>query len=82
MAGGWGSAMVRLAYRSSTWSDPGEEQAYGAVLPLPPGARVLDLGVGTGRTTSFLKEAGATYEGVDVTPEMVEDARRRHPGAA
>jgi SAM-dependent methyltransferase len=73
--------MVRLAYRGSGWSDPGERAAIESLLPLPPGTRVLDLGVGGGRTTSFLAEAGASYLGLDVTPAMVEDARKRFPDA-
>ena len=81
MGAGWGSSMVRLAYRGGGWSDPGEEQAIASLLPLPPGSRILDIGVGGGRTTSFLEHAGASYEGIDVTPQMVRDARRRHPGA-
>lgn len=78
---GWDSPMVRLAYRGSGWSDPGEEQAFSALLPLPPGTRILDIGIGGGRTTSFLQDAGASYEGIDVTPAMVGDARKRFPGA-
>ncbi len=81
MSVGWGSSMVRLAYRGAGWSDPGEEQAISSLLPLPPGSRILDIGIGGGRTTSFLEHAGASYEGIDVTPEMVDDAHRRYPDA-
>ena len=45
------------------------------------GARVLDLGVGTGRTTALVRERCATYLGIDVTPEMVEIGKQRFPDA-
>lgn len=39
---------------------------------------VADLGCGTGRTGSWLREQGVeAVDGVDVTPEMLEVARRR-----
>jgi SAM-dependent methyltransferase len=81
MGVGWDSLMVRLAYRGSGWSDPGEQAAVESLLPLPPGTRVLDIGVGGGRTTSFLAPAAASYVGLDVAPGMVADARRRFPQA-
>jgi SAM-dependent methyltransferase len=45
-------------------------------LPPPP-ARVLDLGVGTGRELSALLDAGHSPTGVDVSPAMLERCRRR-----
>ena len=47
---------------------------------VPEGARILDLGVGTGRTTPWLAERGATYLAIDYAPAMVEAAQRLHPG--
>jgi SAM-dependent methyltransferase len=44
--------------------------------------RVLDFGCGTGRVSSWLVRNGATVEGVDVTAEMVDVARRNVSGAA
>ena len=41
-------------------------------------ARVADLGCGSGRTAAWLKDHGARrVDGVDVTPDMLELARRR-----
>ncbi|MFJ3921896.1 class I SAM-dependent methyltransferase [Streptomyces sp. NPDC090022] len=49
---------------------------------LPAGARVLDIGSGTGRPVAArLVEAGCAVTGIDVSPTMVELARERVPGA-
>jgi SAM-dependent methyltransferase len=45
------------------------------------GKRILDLGVGGGRTTSFLRELSADYVGVDYSPKMIERCRARFPAA-
>jgi 2-polyprenyl-3-methyl-5-hydroxy-6-metoxy-1,4-benzoquinol methylase len=44
---------------------------------LPAGARVLDVGCGTGWTSLFLAEAGFAALGVDLVPANIEVARRR-----
>ncbi len=44
---------------------------------LPPAARVLDLGVGTGRELSALLDAGHRPIGVDVSPSMLAICGRR-----
>jgi SAM-dependent methyltransferase len=44
---------------------------------IPAGARVLDLGVGTGRELSILQDAGHTVVGVDVSREMLAICARR-----
>lgn len=49
---------------------------------LPEGARVLDLGCGTGMPTSRqLVDAGFRVTGTDISPTMVELARRNVPEA-
>ncbi|OEJ98381.1 class I SAM-dependent methyltransferase [Streptomyces thermolilacinus] len=49
---------------------------------IPPGARVLDVGSGTGRPTAErLARAGFDVTGIDVSAEMVRVARERVPGA-
>ncbi len=62
------------------WLDPAEPAAVAAAAPLLRGGRVLDIGVGAGRTTPLLRRLGADYVGVDYSPEMVALARQRHPG--
>ena len=46
-------------------------------------ASVLDIGCGMGHLLDFLKTRGfaGDYLGIDLQPEMVERARRRHPDA-
>ena len=46
-----------------------------------PEVRMLDLGVGTGRTTYTFAPLVGTYEGIDYTPEMFEGAKERMPEA-
>jgi 2-polyprenyl-3-methyl-5-hydroxy-6-metoxy-1,4-benzoquinol methylase len=46
-------------------------------LPLPRGARLLDVGCGSGWTSLFLAEAGYDVLGYDLVPANVELARRR-----
>ena len=43
------------------------------------GKRVLDLGVGAGRTTPYLLEISKNYIGIDFSPTMVEACRSRYP---
>jgi SAM-dependent methyltransferase len=41
---------------------------------------VLDVGCGTGRMTAQLDLLGVPVSGIDLSPRMVEVARRSHPG--
>jgi SAM-dependent methyltransferase len=45
-----------------------------------PGAAVLDLGVGGGRTTPHLLARAGRYLGVDYSPEMIRLCRGKFPG--
>ncbi len=40
---------------------------------------VVEVGCGPGHVTAYLAEAGADATGIDLTPEMIEEARRRFP---
>ncbi|WP_395726281.1 class I SAM-dependent DNA methyltransferase [Nakamurella sp.] len=40
---------------------------------------VVEVGCGPGRMTGLLAELGLAVRGIDLSPEMVAEARRRHP---
>ena len=46
---------------------------------IAPGARILDLGVGGGRTTAALAARGGRYVGLDFSTEMIAHCRTRFP---
>ncbi|MDG6108720.1 class I SAM-dependent methyltransferase [Dactylosporangium aurantiacum] len=51
-----------------------------AELTLAVGTQVADVGCGTGRLLPYLAGRGLSPRGVDLSPGMVEVARREHPG--
>jgi SAM-dependent methyltransferase len=46
-------------------------------LDIAPGARVLDVGCGVGRWSALLAMRGARVTGIDLSPTMIHEARRR-----
>jgi SAM-dependent methyltransferase len=72
---------VRRRYRDSGWLDAGEAAAGAALLERAAGGRLLDIGVGGGRTTALLAPHVAEYVGIDASPGMLQLARERHPDA-
>ncbi len=59
--------------------DRGWREAAVATLGIRPGARVIDLGCGTGDLSEEAARAGAAVVGVDVSAAMLERAARRLP---
>ncbi|SCG74570.1 class I SAM-dependent methyltransferase [Micromonospora inositola] len=55
----------------------GEARLLDALVP--PGARILDAGSGTGRVGAALAARGHRVVGVDADPALVEAARADHP---
>ena len=49
-------------------------------LHLPPGARILDFGCGTGLFATTLRDAGLKYYGFDPDSHAVRYALQRYPG--
>lgn len=49
------------------------------LLDPKPGERILDLGCGTGQLTRKIAESGAEVVGLDVSPEMIGQARQNFP---
>jgi SAM-dependent methyltransferase len=54
-----------------------EAESFVARLELAPGARVLDLACGTGSVTVPLARRGAVVTGLDMAPNLLEEARER-----
>jgi SAM-dependent methyltransferase len=71
---------TRTELLAEGWCDPGERAATLFIADRVRGGRLLDVGIGTGRTTSLLRLLSADYVGIDYVPEMVEISRQRHPG--
>jgi ubiquinone/menaquinone biosynthesis C-methylase UbiE len=57
---------------------PDEVQCFDLLGTLARGT-VLDVGCGPGRTTGLLAERGVRVIGIDLSPGMIEVARRDHP---
>jgi trans-aconitate methyltransferase len=57
------------------------ERAKGVVelLAPQPGERILDLGCGTGALTADIASTAAETVGVDLSAEMIDEARRKFP---
>jgi uncharacterized protein YceH (UPF0502 family) len=43
------------------------------------GGPVVEVGCGPGHVTAYLAEAGADATGIDLSPQMIQEARRRFP---
>ncbi|OLB71330.1 MAG: hypothetical protein AUI16_23425 [Alphaproteobacteria bacterium 13_2_20CM_2_64_7] len=53
--------------------------AFVKLTALPRGARVIDLGCGSGTFTALLAQAGYDCVGVDISAKLLEVGRRKHP---
>lgn len=63
--------------RTHPWLRAAVDAFAASVRGLGP---VLDVGCGPGTVTAYLQERGLDVGGVDLSPRMVDHARRRHPG--
>jgi uncharacterized protein YceH (UPF0502 family) len=59
---------------------PFESWLLARAVALADGAPIMDAGTGPGHVAAFLASLGADVKGLDLTQEMVEEARRRFPG--
>ena len=55
---------------------PAEAVVFAKYAAILAGASVLDIGVGGGRTTKFLKAQCRAYKAVDYSPAMIEACRK------
>ena len=72
---------ARFAALAAAGADVHGEASFCQTL-LPPPARVLDAGCGTGRVAVRLTALGYDCVGVDADPEMLAEARRSAPDLA
>jgi SAM-dependent methyltransferase len=70
----------RDAVLNGCFLDAGERSALLEVAPTVRGRPILDVGVGTGRTTPLLQLLSDDYLAVDYAPEMVATFVEHHPG--
>jgi uncharacterized protein YceH (UPF0502 family) len=58
---------------------PFESWLLRRVAELAGDSPVVEVGTGPGHVAAFLAAAGADARGLDLSPEMIAEARRRHP---
>lgn len=68
---------VALHYANLDYLSPCEKFLFQNYLQ--PGMAILDIGVGGGRTTSYLSSLASRYVGIDYAEEMVRACRKRFP---
>jgi ubiquinone/menaquinone biosynthesis C-methylase UbiE len=56
---------------------PAEAAIFALLQDCLPGARLLDIGVGGGRTTTFFSKAVAHYTGIDYSQAMITACQKR-----
>lgn len=65
--------------RTHPWLKAAMDAFASTVAPVGP---VLDVGCGPGTVTAYLAERGIEVSGVDLSPHMIDHARRLHPHCA
>jgi len=63
------------------WIDRGEQAALLSIASTVRGKRLLDIGVGTGRTFGLLSLLSDSYIGIDYSMAMVSACRHKYPEA-
>ena len=62
------------------WNDPGEMSVLLSIASAVRGKPILDIGIGTGRTTPLLRLLTDDYVGIDYAANMVKAAKSAFPG--
>ncbi|SRR6266496_3961375 len=68
-------------YRDLDFIHKVEGVIFQRLHPFIKNKKLLDIGIGGGRTTKHLLEISKDYTGVDYTPRFVEIVKRKHPEA-
>ena len=81
-----GYAPVARAYREHLQGElagkPLDRAFLDAFAERCAGGRIADIGCGPGHVARYLADRGAHVEGVDLSPEMIDEARAANPGLA
>lgn len=72
---------ISAGYTRSAGLQAPEVTILNQIGPSVCGKKILDVGVGAGRTLPFLKEISNAYIGIDYSKEMIDVCRANHPGA-
>ena len=72
----YASEQARVEWSADQGLYPVERQIVDEYLPPPP-ARILDVGCGAGRTTLGLEAMGYDVDAIDISDNLVAEARRR-----
>lgn len=72
------SPKVAAHYAALNYLTPCERMLFDSYIPA--GSSILDLGVGGGRTTSYLANRAGRYVGVDCATEMIRTCQSKFPG--
>ncbi|HEX5145973.1 MAG TPA: class I SAM-dependent methyltransferase, partial [Conexibacter sp.] len=76
-----GAAFIAMSDKLGRYEETRAEcEQIVALAGLEPGARILDAGCGFGRTVGVLAEMGFDAVGVDISPAVIAEARKRNPG--
>ncbi len=75
----WSGKLAGHIYRNADALFAPEQVILKRISRKIRGKRILDIGVGTGRTTGSLLSLSPHYTGIDYSRAMVERAQRRHP---
>ncbi len=67
-------------YAADAYLQKGERAILQDFAKKITGRKVLDIGIGAGRTIPYLAELAGDYTGVDYSAEFVEHCRARHAG--
>jgi SAM-dependent methyltransferase len=78
----WGKMWVVAAYRKYSELQPPEEAILAELREEMAGKRILDIGVGGGRTTPYLLELSSDYIGIDYAPAMIKRCKAQYPSVS
>src|SRR6267378_3355756 len=69
-------------YRDLDFIHKGEAVILQRLYPFIKNRKLLDIGIGGGRTTKYLLEISGDYTGIDYTLRLTQIVRNKYPQAA